>query len=382
MPFDAHLTQNIHASAEIKKYDLLDKGEDEELNELLEIAAAICEAPFALITLSDGDQQYSIAKKGMDMRSVLLKDFFCVETLQSEKPIFTVHDALSDERFKDNVYVTGEPNIRFYIGAPLVTPRGTKIGTLCLMDKKSRKHSGDKEHAVALIAKKVIRYLERRKLLLKQSKQIQFDQKRLRFLTDNVPGAIFQLDYHHEENQYNFSFTSAGISNLHPALKPKQLMEDPFFMVNLVHPDDRKSFKNSIGAAIRDFQPWVKEFRLVGNTESKWMRGIAVPRRYKNVTEWYGVFENINYLKEYQITLEGIAFDISHGLRKPVSNLLGLIDVFEEDRMSQEDNDKFKSYVKTVSVELEKFTKQLNETYSKKKNEFQKVLSQSKPIQE
>ncbi len=380
MPTTPQLNPADDASAEIRKYGLLNSEKDEELNELVEILAIVCETPIALITLSDGDRQYFVARTGIEMESVALVDSFCIETLKTKDSLFTVQNALKDNLFKNNKYVVGEPHVRFYTGTSLVTPSGAAIGTVCLMDNRERELSEEKNKAIKLIAKRVIKTLEKRKQFIAQSKQIEFDQQRLRFLTDNVPGAIFQLDYHHDENRYEFSFTSAGISNLHPALKPKLLKEDPFIMSDLVHPDDRKSFKNSIGAAIRDFQPWVKEFRLVGNTVSTWMRGIAVPRRHKNVTEWYGVFENINYLKEYQLTLEGIAFDISHGLRKPVSNLLGLIDIFEEDGMSQEDNANFKSYVKTVSEELEKFTKQLNKTYSKKKVDFQKRLDQSKPM--
>jgi hypothetical protein len=367
-------------SVEIRKYGLISDEQDEELNELVEILAIVCETPIALITLSDGDRQYFVARTGIEMESIALEDSFCIETLKSKGNLFTIKNAAEDEQFKSNKYVTGEPHVRFYTGTPLITPTGSTIGTICLLDHKERELSEEKNKAIKLIAKRVILTLEKRKQLIAQSKQIEFDQERLRYLTDHVPGAIFQLDYHHGQNRYEFSFISAGISTLHPALKPKQLREDPFIVSDLVHADDRRSFQNSIGAAIRDFQPWVKEFRLVSNEGSHWFRGTAVPKRHKNITEWYGVFENINYLKEYQLTLEGIAFDISHGLRKPVSNLLGLIDIFEKDKMSQEDNDNFKSYVKTVSEELEKFTKQLNKTYSKKKIDFQKRLSQSNPM--
>ena len=377
MPPKATRASVSDTAEEIRKYGLLNKEQDEELNELVEILSIICETPIALITLSDGDRQYFVARKGTDIESVALEDSFCIETLKNSASLFTVKNAAEDDRFKDNKYVVGEPHIRFYTGTTLTTPQGIKLGTICLMDNKERVLGAEKNRAIEIIANRVIQTLERRKQLIAQNKQIEFDQERLRYLTDHVPGAIFQLDYHHDENRYEFSFISAGVSTLHPALKPKQLKADPFIISDLVHPDDRKSFQNSIGAAIRDFQPWVKEFRLVANEGSHWFRGTAVPKKYKNTTEWYGLFENINYLKEYQLTLEGIAFDISHGLRKPVSNLLGLIDVFEKDKMSKEDNENFKSYVKTVSVELEKFTKQLNDTYSKKKSEFQKMIAQS-----
>jgi hypothetical protein len=369
------------ALVEIKKYGLLNNEQDEELNELVEILSILCDVPIALVTLTDQDRQYFVARKGLDMDSVALEDSFCKYTLDSTDPLFTVKNAHVDQRFKNNRYVTGEPKVQFYTGASLITPNGTKIGTICLLDYRERELSGKESKTIELTAKRVVKILERRKQLIAQSKQIEIGQKRLRYLTDNAPGALFQLDYHHNENRYTFSFVSAGISQLHPALSPKHLKDDPFLLSDLVHEEDKASFQNSIGAAIRDFNPWNKEFRLVDNDGSSWMRGVAVPRRYENTTEWYGIFENINYLKEYQLTLEGIAFDISHGLRRPVSNLLGLVDVFENGQMSKVDNANFKIYVKEVSQEMEKFTQQLNQTYSQKQMDLQKRIAQIKPVQ-
>jgi len=365
------------ALLEIKKYGLLNNEQDEELNELIEILSVLCDVPIALITLTDKDRQYFIARKGLDMDSVALEDSFCKYTLDSKEPLFTVKNALNDERFTENIYVTGEPKVQFYTGASLITPNGTKIGTICLLDHHERELSQEKNKTIQQAANRVVKILERRKQLISQSKQIEIDQKRLRYLTDNAPGALFQLDYYYDENRYEFSFVSAGISQLHPALSPKHLKSDPFLFSDLIHEEDRKSFQNSIGAAMRDISPWNQEFRLVNNDGSTWMRGIAEPKKHENKTEWYGLFENINYLKEYQLTLEGIAFDISHGLRRPVSNLLGLVDLFEKDGLSKSENANFKTYVKEVSKELERFTKQLNDTYSKKHVDFKKNISQS-----
>ncbi|MGB6036638.1 MAG: GAF domain-containing protein, partial [Cryomorphaceae bacterium] len=281
------------ALGEITKYGLLNNEQDEELNELVEIVSILCDVPIALITLTDGDSQYFVARKGLEMESVSLEDSFCKNTLASDKPVFTVKNALDHDYFKTNKYVVGEPNVRFYAGSPLITPSGIKIGTICLLDKKERSLPLEKMNIIELTAKRVVKVLERRKQLMAQGKQIEVDQQRLRYLTDNAPGALFQLDYHHGENRYEFSFVSAGISRLHPALSPMHLKADPYLLSDLIHEDDKEPFQNSIVGAIRDFQPWHKEFRLITNEGGTWIRGVAVPRKHENTTEWYGLFENI-----------------------------------------------------------------------------------------
>jgi GAF domain-containing protein len=85
---------------------------------------------------------------------------FCAQSILSE--FLEVRDASLDERFKDSPLVTESPKIRYYAGAPLVTPNGWKLGNLCVINTKP--HSIDEEQIVALkrLAGQVISQLELR----------------------------------------------------------------------------------------------------------------------------------------------------------------------------------------------------------------------------
>lgn len=147
--------------AALRRYRILDTEPEQRFDDLTMLASHICDTPISLITLVDSDRQWFKSRVGLDVTETARNVAFCAHAIQ-RPGIMQVPDATADGRFRANPLVIADPNIRFYAGAPLVTPDGHALGTLCVIDVKPRHLSDQQLRALDALRRQVEALLELR----------------------------------------------------------------------------------------------------------------------------------------------------------------------------------------------------------------------------
>jgi GAF domain-containing protein len=148
---------------ELIAYRILDTPPEPAFDRLVAMAAELCDAPVALMTLLDGRRQWFKAKVGIDVDQTPRDASFCAHAVENPSDLMIVADATRDERFRDNPLVLGGPRVRFYAGVPLVVASGRALGTLCVIDHVPRELSDRQKASLRALARVVVRFLERRR---------------------------------------------------------------------------------------------------------------------------------------------------------------------------------------------------------------------------
>ncbi len=116
----------------LRAFGLLNSAADPRFDGIAADAADLCAAPVALVSLVDRERQWFKARVGTDLTETPIDLAICVHAL-AHGELLVIPDLTRDPRTARNALVTGEPNVRFYAGVPLVAD-GQAIGTLCVLD--------------------------------------------------------------------------------------------------------------------------------------------------------------------------------------------------------------------------------------------------------
>ncbi|PSQ68800.1 MAG: hypothetical protein BRD29_02940 [Bacteroidetes bacterium QH_2_67_10] len=292
----------------LRRYDILDTPPEESFDRLTRLAAAHFDAPIALVTLVADERQWFKSCIGFDRRETNREVSFCHHALQSNGPL-VVEDATEEGRFRDNPLVTGPKHIRFYAGAPLRTPDGYALGTLCVMDTQPRAFSDEDVTHLRDFAAAAMDALEQRRRAEahRQAEQAQrASERKLRRIVENAQDVIYRID---AEGRWAF---------LSPAWE--KILGYPVEQslgrrcLDFVHPDDRAKMEGEVEGVIGT---------ISDITDSRHMEAEREAR------------QRAEELLEAKTSLLN---NMSHELRTPLASILGFSEVLaaEGDEQQQE----------------------------------------------
>lgn len=200
--------------------DVLDTPPERQFDDLVKIAALICNTPISLISLVDSDRQWFKATCGLSALETGRDESFCAHAIH-DTTILEVCDTAQDDRFADNPLVTGAPGIRYYAGAPLIGHSGHAYGTLCVIDTKPQSElSAEQRDGLERLARLTVDRLED----WTRQQQADVNTRTLGVLLESMPDATVSCDS--DGNLAEFNRKAREWHGVDPrALPPEQWAE-------------------------------------------------------------------------------------------------------------------------------------------------------------
>jgi PAS domain S-box-containing protein len=314
-------------SAAMDAYDLESLRDGAALQRITDFAAALCDAPVALVSLVETTRQTFLARSGLDLTETPRETSFCQHAML-EPEIMVVPDATADPRFADNPLVTGEMNIRFYAGAPLISDDGIPLGSLCVIDTEPRAGLTPLQlQGLATLADSVMaRLRDSRDAAAWRSaerdarRQLTDSEDRFRTLADTMPQMVWSTlpdGYHDYYNARWYEFTGTP-----PRSTDGEGWNDVF------HPEDQARAWAVWRQSLTTGDPYQIEYRLRHfDGTYRWVLGRALPIRDADgrITRWFGTCTDIHEQKLALHEREVISQELSHRIKNIFSVISGLI---------------------------------------------------------
>ncbi len=157
------LTDEVGRLASLHRYSVLDSPPEVPFDKITQLVKTVLSVPIAAVSLIDADRQWFKSCVGIEVRETARDISFCTHTIKSRDPM-VIGDATRDPKFAHNPLVLGPPYIASYAGAPLLTPEGYALGSLCAIDTVPRQFADWQIDVLKSFAALVVDEFELRRL--------------------------------------------------------------------------------------------------------------------------------------------------------------------------------------------------------------------------
>ncbi|WP_375428351.1 sensor histidine kinase [uncultured Sphingomonas sp.] len=311
----------------VAPYDVAGAVTRRDMADLADFAAELLDAPLATVTVMDDEYQHFLSAHGVDLPGSPRNLSFCTHFMD-EPGVSVVPDAAADPRFADNLYVTGDFKLRFYAGAPLVTPDGETLGSVCVYDTVPREGLTEMQrHGLAILAKAAMGRLddrraerEREEARAAERARLAESAARMRVLADAMPQMVWSTrpDGHHDyynARWYEFTGVASGSTDGHE-------------WDGLFHPDDQARASVAWSRCLGTGEPYEVEYRLRRHDGVyRWVLGRALAVRDPDgaITRWVGTCTDMHEQRLASDEREVVAQELSHRIKNIFAVISGLI---------------------------------------------------------
>lgn len=333
--------------AALRAYGVLHTAPETGFDDIVRLAAQICATPTALVSLVAEDEQWFKARVGLDVCSTPRDLSFCDHAMRGQE-VMVVADARQDPRFADNALVTGHPHIRFYAGAPLISPEGHPLGSLCVIDgiPRPRGLTPVQTQTLEVLARQVIAQLELRRLtspeavedarspvsvrhlardardieLASMTLQLAESEARFRAIADSMPQMVWSTlpdGFHDYYNARWYEFTGVPEGST-----------DGEAWNGMFHPDDQARAWARWRHSLQTGEPYEIEYRLRHRSGVyRWTlgRAMAIRNEAGEITRWFGTCTDIDDLKRMEQSKELLSQELSHRIKNIFAVVSALI---------------------------------------------------------
>jgi len=283
--------------AALRAYAILDTPPEQDFDDLVQLAASVCEVPIAAIALVDESRVWFKARLGVDIVEIPREAALAAESIR-HADVFVVSDASAREGYAGTPLE--ELGIRFFAGGPLVDSEGHRLGAVCVLDRRSRELSPVQAEALRAIARQVMTQLHLRRISVAESAA----RRRFRTLVEQLPGAT----YIEELGDESASYMSPQIEIL-TGYSPEEWVSEHDFFGRALHPEDRGRVLSAF-AAVHDSLELVQiEYQLVAKDGRViWIHDEAAVARDDDGRPLYvqGYMADVTRRKESELELQEV----------------------------------------------------------------------------
>lgn len=308
--FKPDLSDEAQRQAALDSYGVLDTSPEQAFDDIVLLAATLCDTPAAAISLIDHGRQWSKAKIGVDHAQSPRAQAICDAAIGDPTRMLVVEDIATDPRFSTTPIRIGQAPLRFYAGMPLLTPDGYPLGVVCVLDVRPRQLSAKQRAGLRVLARQVQHLFELRREALESARLLSERDA----ATQRLHRERAELEQRHQRlqktanlDQLTGLLNRTALAQLRANPRAMQKLESAPYSLALLDVDLFKRVNDRHGHLLGD-----RALRVVADAVTASIRDGDVAARYGG--------------EEFLVVLPGtglaVAYEVAHRIRERVAAAL------------------------------------------------------------